>query len=296
MNFEPFLLEEWLIKCLGARIDLDHSGAPNPMRDGFDPCVGGEAFLNEFEVEEKLYKAISAAYKVKRERIALTCGAQSANFAFLNSCFERGDLVAVESPTYAPIHACADALFKSVLPVARKREEGYAVDRSSFRAALRKGAKVVALTNLHNPSAKLLSDEQLADLLEQAEEKGALVLVDEVYREMAHRRPPKGAFELGSNGVTTNGLSKLWRARSPRPGSTPPGICRRGPWPSPSRPSRRGNGSASGCWRWRGETCPSSGTGPRRRGGWSWWSQTAACTSFSDCQLEWTMRGFPSDY
>ncbi|MDD1756216.1 MAG: pyridoxal phosphate-dependent aminotransferase [Methanomassiliicoccales archaeon] len=210
MKFEPFLLEEWLIRCLGAKIDLDHSGAPNPLRDGFDPCVGGEAFLNEFEVEEKLYKAISSAYRVKRENIALTCGAQSANFTFFQSCLERGDKVAVESPTYAPIRACANAMFKSVLPVDRKRQAGYAVDPASFKAALRKGAKAVALTNLHNPSAKMLSDESLTQLLEQAGAKGALVIVDEVYREMAHGRPPKGAFELGANGVATNGLSKLW--------------------------------------------------------------------------------------
>jgi len=210
MNFEPFLLEDWLIRCLGAKIDLDHSGAPNPMREGFDPCVGGEAFLDEFEVEERLYKAISSAYKVKQDRIGLTCGAQSANFTFFQSCLGRGDSVAVESPTYAPIRACANALFKSTLTVARRREVGYAVDQGTYQAALRKGAKAVALTNLHNPSAKMLSDDALANLLEEAEARGALVLVDEVYREMAHGRPPKAAFELGGNGVTTNGLSKLW--------------------------------------------------------------------------------------
>jgi len=210
MKFEPFLLEDWLIRCLGAKIDLDHSGAPNPMRDGFDPCVGGEAFLNEFEVEERLYKAISSAYRVKQDRIALTCGAQSANFTFFQSCFERSDSMAFETPTYAPIRACADALFKSTFPVARKSEDGYAVDLGSYRTALRKGAKVVALTNLHNPSAKMLRDDALAVLLEKAEAKNALVLVDEVYREMAHGRPPKAAFELGGSGVTTNGLSKLW--------------------------------------------------------------------------------------
>jgi aspartate/methionine/tyrosine aminotransferase len=36
------------------------------------------------------------------------------------------------------------------------------------------------------------------------------VLVDEVFREMCHRRPPKAAFELGDNGISTNGMSKLW--------------------------------------------------------------------------------------
>jgi aspartate/methionine/tyrosine aminotransferase len=210
MSFEPFLLEDWLIRCLGAKIDLDHSGAPNPMRDGFDPCVGGEAFLDEFEVEERLYKAVCSAYKVKRERVALTCGAQSANFTFFQWCLGRKDAVAVESPTYAPIRACAGAMFERTLPVLRSPDLGYRIDQSSYAEALRKGAKALALTNLHNPSARILDDDALSEVLERAERKGAMVLVDEVYREMAHGRPPKAAFELGANGVTTNGLSKLW--------------------------------------------------------------------------------------
>jgi len=210
MKFEPFLLEDWLIRCLGAKIDLDHSGAPNPMRDGFDPCVGGEAFLDEFEVEEKLYKAVSTAYKVKPERIALTCGAQSANFTFFQTCLTREEVVAVESPTYAPIRACANAMFKAALTLERRREAGYAVDPASLKSVLRGGAKALALTNLHNPSAKTLDNDALAALMEHAEAKGALVLVDEVYREMAHGKPPKAAFELGAAGVSTNGLSKLW--------------------------------------------------------------------------------------
>ncbi len=210
MSFEPFLLEDWLIRCLGARIDLDHSGAPNPMREGFDPCVGGEAFLDEFEVEEKLYKALCSAYKVKKERIALTCGAQSANFTFFQWCLGRRDVVAVESPTYAPIKACAEAMFARTLPVIRRPDQGYGIDRSSYAEVLRKGAKAVALTNLHNPSAMMLDDGALSEVLEGADKKGAMVLVDEVYREMAHGRPPKAAFELGANGIATNGLSKLW--------------------------------------------------------------------------------------
>lgn len=210
MRFEPFHLEDWLIRCRRARIDLDHSGAPNPMREGFDPCVGGEAFLNEFDVEERLYKAIASSYRVKADRIALTCGAQAANFTFLESCFQRGDRVAVESPTYAPMRACAGALFQKAIPVPRGRQGGYRIDTSAFESALRKGAKAVMLTNLHNPSARAIPEEDMRPLLEAASKKEALVLVDEVYREMCHSRPPRAAFELGEAGVTTNGLSKLW--------------------------------------------------------------------------------------
>ena len=210
MRFEPFHLEDWLIRCRGARIDLDHSGAPDPRRDGFDPCIGGEAWLDEFEVEEQLYKAICSAYKVKKGRVALTNGAQAANYAFFESCFGRKDKMALESPTYAPIRACADVYLGERLPLPRRREEGYALDQQALERALGGGARAVVLTNLHNPSARMLADDDLGAVLEAASAKGSLVLVDEVFREMCHRRPPKAAFELGDNGISTNGMSKLW--------------------------------------------------------------------------------------
>ena len=209
MRFEPFLLEDWLIECLGASIDLDHSGAPDPSGEGFSPSVD-ESDLSEFEAEDRLYKAISSAYKVRRSRIALTFGAQSANYAFFDSCFSRKDRAMVEAPTYAPMRACAHALFSSCTSVPRPRADGYRLDMSSLEKGLRKGAKVLSLTNLHNPSARMLDDDDMKAILEASSSKGALVLVDEVYREMCHSRPPKAAFQLGENGVTTNGLSKLW--------------------------------------------------------------------------------------
>ncbi|MCU0860731.1 MAG: pyridoxal phosphate-dependent aminotransferase [Methanomassiliicoccales archaeon] len=208
MRFEPFLLEDWLIECLGARIDLDHSGAPAPWRDGLAPQVE-DSGLNEFEVEDRFYKAISSTYRVRRSRIALTSGAQSANYAFLDACLGRGAKVMVEHPTYAPMRACAKALCAQAMPLPRPREKGFTVDMAALDEGLRQGAQAIILTNLHNPSAKALRDGEMEAILEAAEDKGALVLVDEVYREMCPR-PPKAAFRLSGAGVSTDGMSKLF--------------------------------------------------------------------------------------
>lgn len=210
MRFPPFLLEEWLIKCRGARVDLDHSGAPSPFGDGFDPCVGGEKWLNELDLEEKLIKALSRSYKVKEDRIAVTTGTQNANFMFLLSCLDRDGGLAMEAPSYSPITASVQALFSKVAEVPRTAASGYKVDVGALWKALRGGAKGAAFTNLHNPSAKMLTGDEVREILEVAAEKDVLVLVDEIYREMCHSAPPPGAYSLGDNGVSTSGLSKLW--------------------------------------------------------------------------------------
>jgi aspartate/methionine/tyrosine aminotransferase len=210
MKFPPFLLEDWLIRCQGAKIDLDHSGAPSPYGEGFDPCIGGEAWLNELDLEEKLIKALAKAYKVKEDRVAVTTGAQNANFTFLLSCFDRRDRVAAEVPSYSPIRACEEALFKRVLDVPRPRQDGFKVDMRALRKAFQDGAEGATFTNLHNPSAQMLGKEEVKEILEVAGKKDARVLFDEIYREMSYSEPPPGAYALGDNGVSTSGLSKLW--------------------------------------------------------------------------------------
>jgi aspartate/methionine/tyrosine aminotransferase len=210
MNFPPFLLEDWLIRCQGARIDLDHSGAPSPYGEGFDPCIGGEAWLNELDLEEKLIKALARAYKVKEDRVAVTTGAQNANFTFLLSCFDIKDKIACEVPSYSPIRACDEALFKKVLEIPRRREDGFKVDMGTLQKAFRNGAEGATFTNLHNPSARMLDRDEIKEVLEIAAQKDALVLFDEIYREMSYSDPPPGAYALGENGVSTSGLSKLW--------------------------------------------------------------------------------------
>ena len=211
MNFEPFLLEDWLIRCLGARIDLDHSGAPNPMREGFDPCVGGEAFLDEFEVEEKLYKAISSAYKVKQDRIALTCGAQSANFTFFQCCSGRRDAVAVESPTYAPIRACADAMF-AIHPT-RGQEEGgrLRVDQGRVSGCPAKGRQGGRSHQLAQSRARRCWTTMPLPTSWKGRKRRAPWSWWTRYIARwpmdVHRRRRSSWEEMGS---TTNGLSKLW--------------------------------------------------------------------------------------
>ncbi|HTY47646.1 MAG TPA: pyridoxal phosphate-dependent aminotransferase [Methanomassiliicoccales archaeon] len=210
MRFEPLLLEEWLLKCRGAKIDLDHSAAPTPYGDGFDPCVGGEAWLDELELEEKIVRALAKQYKVKESSVVLTSGCQHADSLFIQTQVSPADRVVIEAPTYTPMRAYLKAVGARMSEVGRAPEGEFSIEPSALSKVLGKGAKAVLLTNLHNPSAKMLDDQQLSAILDEANRKNALVLCDEIYREMSYGTPTKPLASLGENGVSTCGLTKLW--------------------------------------------------------------------------------------
>jgi len=188
---------------------MDHSGSPSPYEDGFSPDIGSFSSLDEVETEGRLLDTLSNIYGVERERIALTSGAQNANFLFFNSCLGKDSLVAVENPTYMPIRSVVASISK-VIEFERRAANGFKPTISDIVGVLNKGCKLIALTNLHNPSAASLTDLELKGMLDIAKKEDAVILCDEIYREMQYSTPSSPVCILGDNGVSTSGLTKLY--------------------------------------------------------------------------------------
>jgi aspartate/methionine/tyrosine aminotransferase len=203
-------LEEWALHCeaKGATISLDSSGAPAPYHEEWWKKLDVADENNETENEEILKAALSEVYGVEKERIALTAGAQHADFLFFLTQMRHDDLVAVENPTFIPLRHQAEMVCHSTT-LRRDPDRNFMVDAGDLEQVLTDGARAVALTNLHNPSASQMEDDELAWIVDSCQKKGAMVLVDEVYREMSYGYPTKAAFEMGENGVSVSSLTKL---------------------------------------------------------------------------------------
>lgn len=202
-------LEEWALRCraMGATISLDSSGAPPPYGERWWKDLDVQDSNDEAEGEERLRDELSSHYGVERERIALTAGAQHAGFLFLLA-FGAGDLVAVESPTFMPIRQLSD-MVRGAITVRRDPDRDFLLHRDDLEEASRRGARALLLTNLHNPSAAEMGDEEMGAAIELAERHGMQVLVDEVYREMSYGMPPAPAFSLGGMSCSVSSVTKL---------------------------------------------------------------------------------------
>lgn len=229
IRFSNDPLEEWALHCeeRKAAISLDSSGAPSPFRDEEWKEVSFAPSNDEAEAEARLRDELARAYHVDGDMIALAQGAQHANFLFLISQLRPGDLAAVENPTFIPIRRQAESAC-AVRAVDRLPARSYRPSEEQLEDVLGKGAKVLALTNLHNPSGAVLDTDRMAGIVEQATRHGALILSDEVYREMAYGQVPKGAYELGENAVSVSSVTKLNGLRGLRIGWLigPPAIAR----------------------------------------------------------------------
>jgi aspartate/methionine/tyrosine aminotransferase len=133
-----------------------------------------------------------------------------ANFLAMAALISPGDEVLIEHPAYDPLPSLARQLGITVRRFARRAEDGFRIDPDEVARNLSPRTRLIAVTNLHNPSGALTDDDTLRRLSEVAREAGARVLVDEVYLDALFEPEPRTSFHLGETFVVTSSLTKVY--------------------------------------------------------------------------------------
>ena len=148
--------------------------------------------------------------------VVAAAGTSMANHLAMAAIVAPGDEVLIEEPAYGPLLDVADYLGARVKRLARRFENGFAIDLKEAERAITRETRLVVLTNLHNPSSALIPAETLRPIGEMARHVGARVLVDEAYLELITEGSARSAFHIGEglNGenpfVVTNSLTKVY--------------------------------------------------------------------------------------
>jgi hypothetical protein len=149
-----------------------------------------------------LREAIARRYGVAPDQVVAADGTSMANFLAMATLIEPGDEVLIEHPTYEPILGVASFLGAQIKRFERKAPH-FRLDPDAVRAAMSDKTRLIALTNLHNPSGAVAEEAELRAIAEL----GPRVLIDEVYLDAAGRR---SAVHLGPQFVCTNSLTKVY--------------------------------------------------------------------------------------
>jgi aspartate/methionine/tyrosine aminotransferase len=213
MSFPELRYLEWAMRRYGqVEFDLGQSGmAPLPPS-----AVGPPSELFAGATDPKAPFRYQAAV-AKRFDVPLECavpalGTTHGLFCAYAALLSPGDHVVVESPVYEPLVRAAEALGAKVIPFVRDFDRGSAIDVDTVARLLTPRVKLVAISNLHNPTGAHTSDEIVRALAQACKRTNTTLLVDEVYRELVDFDPHRGAtaFHLDDNVVTTSSLTKVY--------------------------------------------------------------------------------------
>jgi aspartate/methionine/tyrosine aminotransferase len=195
----------------GAKYNLATSGLMNRSifdlnfrLDGLDingPTIYGYAPLLE---------AIAGMKCVGPEWVVHAAGTSMANHLAMAALITLGDEVLIEEPAYELLLSTALYLGAKVRRFQRRFEDDYALDPAEVKKNLTARTRLIVLTNMHNPSSMLATEESLRAVGELANGVGAHVLVDEVYLEALHHPPVPSSIHLGKQFVVTSSLTKAY--------------------------------------------------------------------------------------
>jgi aspartate/methionine/tyrosine aminotransferase len=168
--------------------------------------------INDFNLYgyRPLLDRIARRYQVGQDQVVTVPGCSMANYLAYAALVRAGDEVLIEKPAYEPLLSIARLLGATVKRFARPFRRGFQIDIDDLASKLTRKTRLVVLTNMHNPSGVLTSNDVLREMGKLARKVGAHVLVDEVYLDFLFERRPPSAVHLGENFVVTSSLTKVY--------------------------------------------------------------------------------------
>ena len=158
---------------------------------------------------QPLVEALARHCAVAPESVVTISGGTSmANHLAMAAVLEHGDEILIEQPTYEPLLAVAKYLGATIKRFPRAFAKGFRVEVDEIAKQITARTRLIALTNLHNPSSVLSDGETLRRIGELARSVGARVLVDEVYLEAMFEAAPQSSTHLGPEFIGTSSLTK----------------------------------------------------------------------------------------
>lgn len=208
-NLAPYI--HWAKSRPHVEIDLALSNVAACSADDLEGAAAALDFSGQNENGfPPLLDAIAERYGVTADRVATAIGTSGANFLVGLALIERGRDVLIERPAYDPLVGIARALGANIVRFERRFEDRFAIDPDLVRRAMTPATTLVVITQPHNPSGAVTSDEALAAIAREAARQGASVLVDEVYLDAARGCGAHPAARLADNIISTNSLTKSY--------------------------------------------------------------------------------------
>jgi aspartate/methionine/tyrosine aminotransferase len=143
--------------------------------------------------------------------VIVTPGAAAALFATATSLLEPGDHAVVVRTNYATNLETPRAIGAELDVVDLRFDDDWQLDTGRVASLVRPGAtRLISVTCPHNPTGTMLDLESLHALVELAERSGAVLLVDETYRDLTHASALPLAATLSPRAISVSSMSKAY--------------------------------------------------------------------------------------
>jgi aspartate/methionine/tyrosine aminotransferase len=222
VELAPFRIERWYeryefaTELMLSSSDCESVGVgellslEDDARERLDALLLG---YTEVPGSAELRDAIAAIYEtVGRDDVVALVAAEEGIFAVEHAVLGRGDHAVVEVPCYESALAVARSTGAEVDVWRRSYADGWAYDLDELERLLRVATRLVYVNTPHNPTGTSMPPHVLDRVVELCAERGAVLLCDEVYRELEHDPATRlpAACDLYERAVSLGSVSKTY--------------------------------------------------------------------------------------
>ncbi len=163
----------------------------------------------------ELRKAVSRYYKdydvdISPERVIITPGSSGALQLIIGAAINVGEEVLLPDPTY-PCNRHFVLSFGGIPKnIAVGPESNYQLTADIVQKHWGEKTKAVMVATPSNPTGTLIEKEELAKIYQVVEERGGLLIVDEIYQKLLYQTKGYSALSISENLVVLNSFSKYF--------------------------------------------------------------------------------------
>ena len=181
----------------------------NPDALRYDPQPRG--LLEARDAVCHYYRDAHRVFDLDPERIVLTTSTSEAySYVFRLLC-NSGDEILVPKPSYPLFEFLADLSDVKLVPYPLIYDHGWQIDFDSLYKAATPGSRAVIIVHPNNPTGSFVSSLETAALNDFCRDRGAALIVDEVFLDYAHDGEPRPSFAANAEALTftLSGISKI---------------------------------------------------------------------------------------
>jgi aspartate/methionine/tyrosine aminotransferase len=146
------------------------------------------------DLEWAFAEEVAKLYRVEPENVVLTAGASESIF-LAYSVFGHGRRAVVPLPNYPPMFTVPQSLGARV--------------SNSLHGTGAEGT-IIGLTDPNNPTGRSLDSRTIEDVMDSIKTAGAMVFVNETYRDFTFSREPQTDFGRTPDVITCNTMTKFY--------------------------------------------------------------------------------------
>jgi len=175
----------------------------------YDAMKRGKTKYSSAYGEKSLREKLAKVHGVSADNVVITPGSKWGVFSTMYLLLKGGGNVIIPTPYWTAYELIAQSLGAQTQLLKTELDSNWRIDLDRLEDLINRETKMIILNNPSNPTSKVIDEDVLDGIVEIANDKGIVILSDEVYGAISFVKT-KSILDYGDNHILITGFSKTF--------------------------------------------------------------------------------------